>query len=261
MLHPKKVGTIPICDKSDKVKQTNEIKVAAPLLSAIDIKGKNITADALHTQTKFAEYIVKERKADYFFTVKGNQQTLQEEIAFYFENSDRKPDHVDIAPEDHGRIEIRKIWTTCELNGYLDFPYVAQVYAIEREFIDKKTGKNLLTDVKKSKKEISNDRVAYGITSKAAEKTDAAEILAINRGHWAIENSCHYIIDWNYNEDRSRISKGFGPENITRLRRFAVGVIKSKGVRSVAQQMRKLSFRPRSVLDYLKMTKNSQCAV
>ena len=43
-----------------------------------------------------------------------------------------------------------------------------------------------------------------------------------------IENSCHYIIDWNYDEDRSRIRTGYGPENITRLRRFAIGVIKSK---------------------------------
>jgi len=37
----------------------------------------------------------------------------------------------------------------------------------------------------------------------------------------------HYIIDWNYDKDRSRIRTGFGPENITRLRRFAVGVLKS----------------------------------
>ena len=159
MLHPKKVGTIPINDKSDKVKQTNEIKVAAPLLSTIDIKGKNITSDALHTQKKFAEYIVKQREAHYFFTVKGNQRTLQEEISFYFENSDTKPDFVDIAPVDHGRIEIRKIWTTCELNGYLNFPYVGQAYAIEREFIDKKTGKNLLNDAKKSGKETKNDKI------------------------------------------------------------------------------------------------------
>jgi hypothetical protein len=50
--------------------------------------------------------------------------------------------------------------------------------------------------------------------------------------------SCRYIIDWNFDEDRSRISVGYGPENITRLRRFAVGLIKSKGVSSVARKMR-----------------------
>ncbi len=70
----------------------------------------------------------------------------------------------------------------------------------------------------------------------SAEQADAQTVLATNRGHWSIENSCHYIIDWNYDEDRSRIRTGYGPENITRLRRFAIGVIKSKSVASVAQK-------------------------
>ena len=96
-------------------------------------------------------------------------------------------------------------------------------------------------------------------TSKSPDEADAQDVLNTNRGHWSIENSCHYIIDWNYDEDRSRISRGYGPENITRLRRFAVGLIKSKGVYSVAQKMRQLNRNVRSVLDYLRMTINS-CA-
>ena len=87
-----------------------------------------------------------------------------------------------------------------------------------------------------------------------------AVCLEINRGHWTIENSCHYILDWNYDEDRSRIRTGHGPENMTRLRRFAIGVIKSKGVRSVAQKMRQLNRNTRLVFDYLRMTANSRTA-
>jgi len=82
-------------------------------------------------------------------------------------------------------------------------------------------------------------------------------VLEDNRNHWAIENSCHYIIDWNFDEDRSRIRTGHGPENITRLRRFAVSIIKSKGAQSVAQKMKELAMNTRLVFDYLKMTKNS----
>ena len=67
----------------------------------------------------------------------------------------------------------------------------------------------------------------------------------------------HFTIDWNDDEDRSRISKGHDPENMTRLRRFAVSVIKSKRVRSVAQKMRELTLNTRRVFDYLKMTRNS----
>ena len=82
-------------------------------------------------------------------------------------------------------------------------------------------------------------------------------MLQVNRGHWVIENGCHYVLDWNFDEDRSRIRRGHGPENITRLRRFAIGVIKSRGTRSVAQKMRQLTRNVRLVFDYLRMTENS----
>jgi predicted transposase YbfD/YdcC len=219
--------------------------MAVPLLDAIDIEGKDVTADALLTQRNIANYLVKERKAHYHFTVKGNQPGLLEDIKLYFQ-ARQEPDFVDYMPPDHGRIETRKIWTTTELNDYLNFSHVGQAFVIERESIEKKNGE-------------SSCEIAYGITSRTSEQADAQRVLNINRGHWSIENSCHYIIDWNYDEDRSRIRTGYGPENMTRLRRFAIGVIKSKGVRSVAQKMRELTRNVRLVLDYLRMTENS-CA-
>ena len=217
--------------------------MAIPLLEDVDIKGKDVTADALLTQRKLAEYIVQDRQAHYHFTVKGNQPTLLNDIAFQFQDR-QEPDHIDLAPPDHGRIETRKIWTTTELNDYLNFPHVGQAFVIERHTIVKKTGK-------------CTSEVVHGITSRSPEQADAQRLLMINRGHWSIENSCHYIIDWNYDEDRGRISTGYGPENITRLRRFAVGLIKSKGVTSVAQKMRQLTRNIRAVFDYLRMTINS----
>lgn len=156
-----------------------------------------------------------------------------------------QPDCVINDPPDHGRIETRKIWTTTALNDYLDFPHVGQAFAIERIAIDKKTGK-------------SSFDIAYGITSRSPTQANARRLLEINRGHWTIENSCHYILDWCYDEDRCRIRTGHGPENITRLRRFAIGVIKSKGIKSVTQKMRQLNKNTRLVFDYLRMTSNSR---
>src|SRR2546429_8784782 len=83
--------------------------------------------------------------------------------------------------------------------------------------------------------------IAYGITSRTPQQAGPHQVLKVNRGHWTIENSCHYIIDWNYDEDRSRIRTGHGPENITRLRRFAIGVLKSKGRGGVAAKTRRLT--------------------
>jgi len=243
MLHPKKVGTLPV-GKNDEEKQTNEIKMAAPLLDAIDISGKTVTGDALLTQRDFAHYLVKERQANYLFIVKGNQKNLLEDIEFYFIHKNKKPDHETVGGIEHGRIEERKIRVSTDLNKYLDFPHVGQSFMIERTSYDKKSGK-------------TSKEVAYGVTSLTPKQADPAKVLHINRGHWAIE-SCHYIIDWNYDEDRSRIRTGYGPENTTRLRRWAIGIIKSKKVKSVAQKMRQLLLNTRAVFDYLKMTRNSQ---
>lgn len=243
MPHPKKVGTLPIGNGSDELKQTNEITMAIPLLEAICIEGKTISADALLTQRRLARYLVEDRRAHYHFTVKGNQPRLLEDLTLYFQG--RQTPHAVTVDFDHGRIETRKIWVTAELNRHLAFPHIGQAFVIERERINKKTG------------EVSTE-TAYGITSQTPEQADAYSVLKTNRGHWCIENSCHYIIDWNYDEDRSRIRTGNGPENIARLRRFAVGLMKSKNVSSVAQKMRMLAMNPRAVLDYLRMTGNAR---
>ena len=236
------MGTLPVAG-SDELKRTNEIGMAIPLLDGCDIAGKDITGDALLTQRALASYLL-ERQAHYHFTVKGNQAALQGAIALLFEKR-AAADFVEVAPADHGRIETRRIWCSTALNAYLDFPHVGQVFLIERESIQKKTG------------EITRE-IALGITSRTPQQASPQRVLAVNRGHWSIE-SVHYLIDWNYDEDRSRIRTGFGPENITRLRRFAVGILKSfqKPAQTIAAMMRSLCFRTRLVFDYLRMTENS----
>lgn len=214
-----------------------------PLLQTLDLQGKVITADAMLTQRKLADYLVTQRQADYHFTVKANQPGVLQDLQLSFQDR-QQPHFVEHTPPDHGRIETRKIWITTELNEYLDFPHVGQAFVMERHSLYKKTGKASL-------------EVAYGLTSLTPAQASPQQVLRTNRGHWTIENSCPYIIDWNYDEDRSRIRTGHGPENITRLRRFAIGVIKSKGARSVAQKMRQLAGNVRLVFDYLRMTANS----
>ena len=241
MLHPKKVGKLPV-NGSDDLKQTNEIKIASPLLHPIDIQGKTITADALLTQINVANYLLT-RGADYHFTTKGNKKNLLEDISFYFNSINRKADY-ETLDSNNGRITTRRIWVTTELNDHLNFPCVRQAFMVTRNTVNKKTGKK------------SQD-TAYGITSKPPGRASAEQVLKDNRGHWCIENSCHYILDWNYNEDRCIIRTGYGPENITRLRRFAVGLIKVKKSKVAAQKMRELNKNMRLVFDYLKMTQNT----
>lgn len=219
--------------------------MAIPVLKTCAIAGRDITADALHTQRGLAAFLVQEG-AHYHFIAKGNQPKLEQEIALLFAGRSA----ADFSETDggHGRIETRRIWCSTQLNGYLDFPHVAQVFLIEREVVQKKTGK-------------TSCEIALGLTSRPPNKASPERLLTLNRGHWQIE-AMHYLLDWNYDEDRCRIRTGFGPENITRLRRFAIGVLKSfqKPGQSIASMMRQLCLRSRIVLDYLRLTKNSATA-
>ncbi len=214
------------------------------MLDAIEIAGLVITADALLTQRNLANYLVQ-RGAHYHFTVKGNQPTLQESIRVLFAQR-ATPDYVEVSPPDHGRIETRRIWCSIRLNDYVEFPHVGQVFLVERDVIEKNSGKRSI-------------EAALGVTSCTPEQASPMSVLRHNRGHWAIENSCHYVLDQTWDEDRCRIRTGHGPENTSRLRRFAISVLNlhAKPGESIASMTRKLASRTRLVFDYLLMTKNS----
>ena len=229
-------------DGSDEIKQTNEIGMAIPLLEGLEITAKTITADALLTQRDLARYLVEQRDAHYLFTAKDNQPTLLADIRLFFENRG-EPDFREPLTLEHGRLESRAIWTTTRLNAYLNFPFVGQAFAIERLRIDKKTGE-------------TSTEVVYGLTDHSPQSADPVRLLAFNRDHWGVE-AHHYILDWNWDEDRCTIRTGHGPENITRLRRFATGLIKSKSTDSVAATIAKLARNVRRVFDYMRMTENS----
>lgn len=214
-----------------------------PTLNDLDITGKTLTADALLTQRKLADYAIA-HEAHYVFTAKDNQPSLLEAIRLLFEGRGQ-PDFREPLALAHGRLEQRAIWTSTRLNDYLEFPGIGQVFCIEREVTGKKSGK-------------SSTETVYGLTSHTPATADAAKILAYNRGHWTIENGCHYILDHCWNEDRCTIRSGHGPVNITALRRFAIGVIRAKSQDTVASTIQCLARNVRLVFDYLCMTENSR---
>jgi hypothetical protein len=60
--------------------KTNEISELAPLLEEVDLAGRVVTADALHTQVEHARWLVENKQADYLLTVKDNQPSLVRSI-------------------------------------------------------------------------------------------------------------------------------------------------------------------------------------
>lgn len=112
------------------------------------------------------------------------------------------------------------------------FPYVEQSFRIDRV-------RSTLSG------ELISKETVYGITSQTPQKASPACILQQNREHWSIENSSHYVRDVTFDEDRSRIRKGSGPQVMATLRNLAIGLLRLTGVKNIAQGLRNLVFGKR----------------
>lgn len=134
-------------------------------------------------------------------------------------------------------MEIRRIWTSSELSDYVDFPHSAQVARIERTTQLIKSGKSRETEV------------VYLITSLSSEKASPERLLALNRGHWEIENRLHWVRDVTFAEDLSQIRTGTGPRMMATLRNLAISLIRLRDKsRGIAQALRDLAARPHLTL-------------
>ena len=125
----------------------------------------------------------------------------------------------------HGRLEIRRIWTSTELNDYVDFPYVAQVSCLQREATDLSTGK-------------FRSETVYGVTSLSAPKAGPTRLLSLNRCHWSIENGLHYVRDMSFDEDRCRIRKFAGAQVMASLRNLAISLLRLAAAVNIAAALR-----------------------
>lgn len=130
----------------------------------------------------------------------------------------------------HGRIEIREIWTSTEINEYVHFPHVQQVFCIRRTTTD------LLGNVVKGRKSI--EETVYGLTSLSAQQASPEQVLNYNREHWHVENRLHYVRDMTYDEDRSQVRKGGRPRAMATLRNVAISLLRLAGAESVASATR-----------------------
>jgi predicted transposase YbfD/YdcC len=170
----------------------------------------------------------RKKKADYVFTVKDNQPTLKTDIEDL--NLTDAPPHHQTSEKDHGRVEDRSIWTSEELNSYLGFPYVRQVFCIRRD----------VTHISKNRE---SSETVYGITSLSADQASPQRILELNRMHWGIENKLHWVRDVTFDEDRSQIRTGAGPRVMASLRNLVISILRRCGATNIAKALRSFAFR------------------
>ncbi len=213
-----------------------ELTVAPALLARIPWPGRVLTGDALFCQRTLCAQVVA-AGGDYLMLVKANQGALYQDIALLF---DPPADSMPLPLRDrrttrtldqgHGRSrELRELIASTDLGGYLDWPGQAQVFRLERTWCEHGQPKRARH---------------YGITSLSPERADPARLLALKRGHWAIENRLHRCKDVNFGEDASLIHAGQGPTVLALLRDAAVSVLHLAGIQRVAACLRRYSQHP-----------------
>jgi predicted transposase YbfD/YdcC len=207
--------------------KSNEITAIPELLRLVDIKGAIITIDAMGTQKAIAAQIIN-GEADFVLALKGNQGTLHEAIIEHINEQldgdlTGAREHVTIE-KGHGR-EERRVYL--QLPAPKSLPGFAQWKGL------KSIGVVTSCCLRDGKETIE---VRYYISSLAVSVKKFAHAV---RGHWGIENGCHWVLDLTYREDESRIRHQTLRENIAWLNRFTLSLLKQHpGRSSIAMKRR-----------------------
>lgn len=226
-----------------------ELTVAPELISQLDWQGRVLTGDAMFCQRKICSQVF-EAGGDYLLIVKANQATLQDNITQLFEPPSQRevervgfeaPTPLDITQakqltKGHGRIEIREIKVSAELADYVNWPYLAQVFELKREWYCKGGW---------------HSEVHLGISSLPATIADPLDLLRLKRGHWGIENKLHWVKDVVLGEDKSTIHLGTGPQVVGAIRNTVLNVLRKAGHSKISAQLRRNSRNPIHALTLL----------
>ena len=109
----------------------------------------------------------------------------------------------------NGEIITRRIIAATVTACGIDFPFAAQVFKIQRT---------------RTKGGVKTQETVCGITSLSEGEADEHRLLALNRGHWGIENKLHLPRDTTYREDNSRIRKHHGAHALASLKNLSIGL-------------------------------------
>jgi predicted transposase YbfD/YdcC len=186
---------------------TNEMPPVKDLFDPWDISGQVVTWDALHTQTETARYRVADQRAPSVREIQGNHPSLRDTVKT-LDPEDFSPAHT-TRDRGHGRVEIQTIRTSTAFNDYLDWPFLGQVFRIDRPVTDG-DGTHPC------------DEVALGLTDLTPAHADPARLSAYVRHHWGIESRLHAVRDMTDDEDRSQVRSANGPRVMATLRNPAI---------------------------------------
>src|SRR5271166_6199455 len=220
--------------------KSNEITAIPEFLRLVDLKGAIITIDAMGTQKAIAAQII-EGEADYVLALKGYQETLHQAVIDHIDEQlegdlAQAREHVTIE-KGHGREEMRtylQLPAPKSLPGFTPWKGLKTIGVVTSRCL--RDGNETI-------------EIRYYISSLAMGVKRFARAV---RGHWGIENTCHWVLDVTYREDESRIREKALRENFAWLNRFTLSLLKQHPDRdSLAMKRRSCGWNENFLLEVL----------
>lgn len=195
--------------------KTNEIPAAQEVLKLMDLKDAVVTADAMNCQRGTVS-VIAEGKGDYVLAVKGNQPLLYEEEKTFFDEAKMKEirekgtGYKKSTEKEHGGVAHREYYITEDVGWYAD----------RKEWKKLKSfGLVHKTLERGGQKE---EEYRYYICSIGA---DAEEFERAARGHWKVENSLHWQLDFTFGDDKNTSMAKTGAKNMQLMKKIVMAVL------------------------------------
>lgn len=225
-------------------RKENEIVVAPKILKQVNLSGAIVIGDAMHTQRGVSEQIVT-AGGNYIWTVKSNQPRTEWAIEKLFVHEacnvklgaglSKEIQAASLVNKGHGRRETRTLWASTELNEYLDWPGVKQVFRLERL-------------IWHEKHHGYTREIVYGLTSLSPQQASPKKLIRLLRSYWSIESGLHYRRDVTLHEDDTRLTLGQAGQIMAILNNLVIGLCIRNGHNNLAQARRRFSAKPAEAL-------------
>jgi len=220
-----------------KTEEKSNEKTAIPdLLEMLDLENAIVSMDAIACTNNIATSII-EGGGDYIIAVKNNKKGLKEEMTDWLDRDRSDFDVFQKTDYVGGRIE-EQVYTVCT-----DLQHLSQEDLLfESQSIIKVWSKRTIGN------KISEE-TRYYISSITATAEKFAKLI---RGHWSIENQLHWHLDVSFNEDKSRVRKDNGPENLNIMRKLTLQILKSmKDKKSIKKRRKNAGWDDNYLLEIL----------
>ena len=217
--------------------KSNEIPAVEDLIKGLDLKNVIVTWDALNTQIKNVEAVIK-AKGDYIVPIKGNQGVFHQDLIDYFDDDccdkiiagNSKSKYLQESEKSHGSVIKYEYFETSDIDWYdrlKDWEKIKSIGMVRKTITSlvtttvekKKNGKKI-----KEKQQIEKTTVEkrYYISSRNVNIKEFAEAV---RGQWNVENKVHWHLDFTFRQDSNKTLNKKALLNLEIIHKFVLGVL------------------------------------